>query len=222
LSTQSKPALRRGRPRDAGADDAILSAAVDVLAEGGIGAFTVDAVAARAGRGKATIYRRWPSRRALLCQAARRVGAALAVPDPDTGALAADARALAGAWASMAAGPVGRALPPLFAEAAVDPAMRATVTAAAEWVRATPRQVVRRAVARGELPPGTDPDVVVDLLAVPVLLRAVTGAPVGPAFLDARVGTALAGLGWRPPRSADAAAELPVGAGAQPCRPVRR
>jgi AcrR family transcriptional regulator len=65
---------RPGRPRDARADAAIVEAAVAVLADKGPGGFTVDEVAARAGCGKATIYRRWPSRSALLLDTAHRMG----------------------------------------------------------------------------------------------------------------------------------------------------
>ena len=57
---------RPGRPRDARADEAIMDAAVAVLADRGPAGFTVDEVASRAGCGKATVYRRWPSRAALL------------------------------------------------------------------------------------------------------------------------------------------------------------
>jgi AcrR family transcriptional regulator len=58
--------VQRGRPRSAEADEAILRAALELVADAGIGALTVEAVAARAGVGKATIYRRWASKQDLL------------------------------------------------------------------------------------------------------------------------------------------------------------
>lgn len=60
---------RLGRPRDATRDDDILEATVDVLAEFGYDAMTIDMVAARAGAGKATVYRRWPSKAELVLEA---------------------------------------------------------------------------------------------------------------------------------------------------------
>src|SRR6476646_8178727 len=60
------PARRpRGRPRSERARQAILAAAGDLMLSGGLGAATMDAIAARAGVGKATIYKWWPSRGAV-------------------------------------------------------------------------------------------------------------------------------------------------------------
>ncbi|HET8772927.1 MAG TPA: helix-turn-helix domain-containing protein [Thermoanaerobaculia bacterium] len=56
----------RGRPRRDGADEEILAIAQTILSEGGYGALTVDAVADRAGVAKTTVYRRWPSKGALI------------------------------------------------------------------------------------------------------------------------------------------------------------
>ncbi|MGZ5440583.1 MAG: helix-turn-helix domain-containing protein [Thermoanaerobaculia bacterium] len=56
----------RGRPRREGADEEILAVARNVLSEGGYGALTIDAVAERAGVAKTTVYRRWPSKGALI------------------------------------------------------------------------------------------------------------------------------------------------------------
>ena len=59
----------RGRPRRAGADDEILAVARTLLAEHGYGDLTVDAIAERAGVAKTTVYRRWPSKGALIAAA---------------------------------------------------------------------------------------------------------------------------------------------------------
>lgn len=56
----------RGRPRREGADEEILAVARTMLAEGGYRELTVDAVAERAGVAKTTVYRRWPSKGALI------------------------------------------------------------------------------------------------------------------------------------------------------------
>jgi len=57
---------RRGRPRSVEADRAIVDAALELIAEGGIGTLSMEQVAGRAGVGKATVYRRWPSKEALV------------------------------------------------------------------------------------------------------------------------------------------------------------
>jgi AcrR family transcriptional regulator len=62
---------RPGRPRSETADEAILSAAIELLAEGGPDATTIQAVADRAGVARATIYLRWPGRDALITAAIR-------------------------------------------------------------------------------------------------------------------------------------------------------
>jgi hypothetical protein len=56
----------RGRPRREGADEEILDVARTMLAEGGYGALNVDTLAERAGVAKTTVYRRWPSKGALI------------------------------------------------------------------------------------------------------------------------------------------------------------
>src|SRR2546429_3765232 len=80
---------RRGRPRDPGVDEAILSAAVDLLAEVGFSRLTMEQVAARAGVGKASVYLRWPNKVTLVAEAIQHRSAV--VPDvPDTGSLRED------------------------------------------------------------------------------------------------------------------------------------
>src|SRR5438128_907003 len=80
---------RRGRPRDPGVDEAILSAAVDLLAQVGFARLTMEQVAARAGVGKASVYLRWPNKVTLVAEAIQHRSAV--VPDvPDTGSLRED------------------------------------------------------------------------------------------------------------------------------------
>src|SRR5438046_3156857 len=59
-----------GRPRSARADEAIIEATLDLMAEGmPVEAMSIEAIAARAGVGKATIYRRWPNKESLIVDA---------------------------------------------------------------------------------------------------------------------------------------------------------
>jgi AcrR family transcriptional regulator len=68
-ANQTEPARRPGRPRSEQAEQAIIEATLDVFAEQGFDGVCVEAVAARAGVGKATIYRRWPNKEELLLAA---------------------------------------------------------------------------------------------------------------------------------------------------------
>ncbi|MEX2252449.1 MAG: TetR/AcrR family transcriptional regulator [Acidimicrobiia bacterium] len=72
-----------GRPRDASVDTAIMQAVLEVLDEVGLGAMSMDAVAARAGVGKATIYRRWSSKEEMVIDAIAGVVAAVEVSQTD-------------------------------------------------------------------------------------------------------------------------------------------
>jgi AcrR family transcriptional regulator len=191
----------RGRPRDPAVHAAILDAADALLAERGYPAVTVEAVAARAGVSRPTVYRRWPSRVAVVMAAvARHEDPEVA---PDTGSLAGDVRAAARAVAAVTTRPAFRTvLPGLLVDLADDPAARDTLVGA--W--AAPRAAsmvaaVDRAAVRGELP-GPRPDLVgdlVELLVGPLLYRALlTGAPAGPAEADEVADRALCALGLHP------------------------
>src|ERR1700739_1763967 len=79
----------RGRPRSVEADRAILAATVDLLASRGLAAMSIEEIAARAGVGKATIYRRWPSK-GLLALDAFVTEFRAQQPLPDTGTLRGD------------------------------------------------------------------------------------------------------------------------------------
>lgn len=161
---------RPGRPRDVRADAAIIEAAVAVLADKGPGGFTVDAVAARAGCGKATIYRRWPSRAALLLDTAHHMG--LEPGDIDTGSVRDDLVALLTELGDkMRDTAPGRILPGVIAEASVHPEMRAVLAAFIDDRRERPRELIARAVARGELPERTDVELLLDLLGGTVIYR---------------------------------------------------
>ena len=86
-------ASRGGRPRDPSRDGVIRAAILRLLAEVGYGALTMDAVAAEAGVGKATIYRRWRTKHDLVVDTISDMSRAIAVP-PETGSVEGDVRAL--------------------------------------------------------------------------------------------------------------------------------
>ncbi len=82
----------RGRKRDATRDEALRQATIELLAEIGYDRLTIDAVAARARAGKATVYRRWASKAELVVDAVTHRHAAVTIPD--TGSVRGDFEAL--------------------------------------------------------------------------------------------------------------------------------
>ena len=155
---------QRGRPRSQEADRAILAAALDLLASRGLAAMSIEEVAARAGVGKATIYRRWPSK-GLLALDAFVTSFREQQPLPDTGSLRDDLIAALTAWVrAVTRTSMGPMLTGLIAEAQHDPSLRAAWRERMlEPLRAQHRVMLDRAVARGEIPATVDREVVLDL-----------------------------------------------------------
>jgi AcrR family transcriptional regulator len=192
--------VSRGRPRSQEADRAILTATVDLLAERGLDGMSIEEVAARAGVGKATIYRRWPSK-GLLALDAFVVSFAEQQPLPDTGTLRGDLVAALSAWVRAVTGTsMGRMLTGLIAEAQHDPELRAAWRdRVLEPLRAQHRIMLDRAVARGEIPPAVDQDVVLDLFFGSAQHRLLLGhLPLTEDFIDEVVDVILRGI-ERPP-----------------------
>ena len=157
-------AAPRGRPRSQEADRAILTATLDLLAERGLAAMSIEEVAARAGVGKTTIYRRWPSK-GLLALDAFVASFREEQAQPDTGTLRGDMLAALRAWVrAVTQTPMGSMLTGLIAEAQHDPELRgAWRDRVLEPLREQHRVMLDRAIARGEIPPSVDRDVVLDL-----------------------------------------------------------
>ncbi|MEU4703897.1 TetR-like C-terminal domain-containing protein [Nonomuraea dietziae] len=161
---------RTGRPRDERVDAAILAATRDVLVETGYARLTMDAVAARAGAGKAAIYRRYATKQELV-YAATVHDLDLQTP-PDTGSLTTDLKALIDdILATMGSPTALGSVPGLMADVSADPALTARfqqtfVARQQECITA----VLDRAVHRGELQDKPDLDVVHALLAGPVFV----------------------------------------------------
>ena len=165
------PGTRRvGRPRDAAVDDAILTATVDLLVEVGFTGLTVDAVAARAGVGKATIYRRWRGKEQLVLDA---LTASRLHPEvPDTGSLRSDLLAYYEPLteAEAQAGAI-RLMPALAAQAAVDDELAERLRAFVSDRRTPLAEVIERAQARGEVEQDLDVELAIDLLTGPIMYR---------------------------------------------------
>ncbi|GAA3823312.1 TetR/AcrR family transcriptional regulator [Cellulomonas soli] len=154
----ARPAARPGRRRDEAKDDAILAATLELLAERGYDGMTMDAVADRAGAGKATVYRRWPSKvrlaaDALVCNRSAR----LSIDDvPDTGSLRGDLAAMR-RLATRVNNANDDALTGVWSIVQDDPEVAAIFRE--QFVKSKVglmRAVLERAQARGEVPAGRD------------------------------------------------------------------
>ena len=174
-----------GRPRDAGRESALLDATLALLGEVGYDNLTIDAVAARAGAGKATVYRRWHGKADLVCSALSCSADRLQTPI-DTGSLRGDVQALV---AQMRAKSEQGGLAPMVGmigaahhDAELAAAFRGGVVRDRQvFVTA----ILERARDRGEIGADADVDLLRDLVAGLVFHRLlVTGEPVDEAVVD--------------------------------------
>jgi AcrR family transcriptional regulator len=189
-----------GRPRDARHDQAILEATLEILQEQGYRGVTIEGVAARAGVGRPTIYRRWPSKPAIVV-AALVQSARLAVPVPDTGSLRRDLIAVQRHQVELMNSPDARRITAgLIADLADDPELADTyVSQYLAPRRATVWEVLSRGVDRGELDADVDFAFVYDLLVGPLFMRAVVwGQPLAPDAAETTADVVLAAFGTSP------------------------
>lgn len=159
-----------GRPRSIRADEAIIDAVLDLLAEGqSIEAVSIEAVAARAGVGKATIYRRWPGKEALLRDALATLKAP--PPVPPAGPIRAELLALLRGVGQVSDPRLERIMPCLAPHALRSDEHYRLYQEIIEPRRKVMRDVLRRAVERGELRADLDIEVVMAVLTGPVLMQ---------------------------------------------------
>jgi AcrR family transcriptional regulator len=173
---------------------AIRNAVMHELAEVGYGRLSIEAVARRAGVGKTAVYRRWGNKLEMVLEIVSDV-AGRSVPLPDTGSFAGDlellmmivSRALRHRIASQI-------IPDLMAEASRNPQIAETLQSALRThQQAVGDKLVGQAIARGELPADTDPQLVVDLILGPLYWRlAVSRNPISDEYLE-KLTTAITG-----------------------------
>ena len=169
-----------GRPRDPQVDRAILAATLELLGEEGFDHLSIEAVAARAGVGKTTVYRRWPSKIPLVVDAltAMKPPTPSVIPD-EVSTRDALVRAMGG-FTKPHEGSAARVLAGLVDAMSRNEELATAVRA----VLVTERQrglveVIERGKRRGEIRPDVDARVMIDLLGGPLVLRRlITGDPV--------------------------------------------
>jgi AcrR family transcriptional regulator len=176
-----------GRRRSESSRQAILEATLGLLREMSYAAFTMDAVAARAGTGKQTIYRWWSCKGALVLDALL-AEANAQIPAPETGSLAGDLEAFLRATFRALRGDKGLApvLRALMVEAQVDPAFREVFRRALlEPRRALLAEVFSRGCGPRKLPPA-ELQTLVDAIYGAMWYRLLVGhAPLDDAFARA-------------------------------------
>ncbi|MGC4949259.1 TetR/AcrR family transcriptional regulator [Streptomyces sp. DT224] len=157
---------------------ATLQAALDLCTERGYGRVTVEAIAARAGVSKKTIYRWWPSKSAVLLEAFTEMLVS-ATPFVDTGDIAKDLRThLTGAVNVLAVPPFGPAYAGILSELHHDDQLAETVRTQLidpRFQEAVGR--LRSAQGRGQIPPDADLDLAVEMLYGPLYYRHVLRKP---------------------------------------------
>ncbi|MER5862717.1 TetR/AcrR family transcriptional regulator [Kitasatospora sp. NPDC002040] len=188
------PARRSERSRQA-----ILTAAAELVTELGYAKLTIEAVAARAGVGKQTIYRWWPSKGAVVFDAllAGNASEAGGLALPDTGDVAADLRTLLRGTVDELASPfLGGAGRALAAEVLTDPKLLGEYRERLlDPLLEVTRERLRSAGAAGQLAADTDPDLAVELLYGPLYYRWLHGlGPLDHAYADRLVELALRAL----------------------------
>jgi AcrR family transcriptional regulator len=189
----------RGRPRSDRAHRAILEAAREHLVKDGFADLRLEHVAAEAGVGKATIYRRWASKEALALDVLMQLAAPHIAID-DVG----DTRfellaAVENVIRAITGTPFGPVIQALLSQIATNPALgvqfRASIVQAS---RDEIARVVRRGIARGELRPDVEIEVATELLIGPVYFRLMFGGELDSRFAEQVVGALLCGFEAQP------------------------
>lgn len=186
---------RTGRPRSTVVDQAVMSTALDLVADGGLRAVTIEAIAARCGVAKTTIYRRWPNRAAVVMDAfMARVGSqALFEPDePFVDGVRRQMRAMAKAFR----GEDGELVKALLAESQFDPELARAFRE--RWT--SPRREMalvhfRRGAEQGAIRRDADLETAVDQLFAPFYYRLqMETGPLSNAYVDALFDQIMQGL----------------------------
>jgi AcrR family transcriptional regulator len=186
------------RPLSPVARSAIVDATVALLAECSIREVTIDAVAARSGVAKTTIYRHFESRDEVLATALRATLAAF--PEPiHTGDL--DSDLLAWAQPLVDSAPMicaPRAAMEFFAEVVSSPVLAGVHDEMIEEVRGSLVDLLTEARDRGELRPEVDVQLCADAIVGPIIVRRLRDAPLGECDVAALFGYVLDGVRTRP------------------------
>ena len=186
----------RGRPRDPDTDTRITAAAAKLMLQRGFDKMTVDDVAAEAGVGKATVYRRWPSKEDLAVAAMEEIYSA-EIREPDTGSIRTDLVQSYRDVLNFVNSSDGAAyLRMSIAESTRDPRIAALYCSSTERAERRAARIFERAIDRGEIRGDIDIDSVVQWLGGLIAVRAITNRPLPSVDdIDSLVEFTLKGIG---------------------------
>jgi AcrR family transcriptional regulator len=168
---EDAPARGRGRPRSEKAEQAILASTLRMVGTHGVAGTTIEGVAAEAGVGKTTIYRRWPSKNELILAAVSQM--APGVDPPDTGSVHGDLEAVRDLQRTRLAGTgLLTVAPRILAESMNDPQLhQGFLDRVIEPNRQLLRTIFERGRERGELRPDVEVEALVDILHGTVIYK---------------------------------------------------
>jgi AcrR family transcriptional regulator len=177
------PPRPRGRPRSGATHRRILEATRELLTEVSFGDLRIEHVAARAGVGKATIYRRWASKEELALELLTWLASPHIAIEATGNTREEMLAAVVNPMLAVTETPFGTVIRSLLSQIATNPALgdrfRATVVAAR---RDEVARVISRGIARGDLRPDADPDIATEVLVGPVYFRLLFGGELTLAF----------------------------------------
>jgi AcrR family transcriptional regulator len=180
--------------------DAIVTAFYDLLTESGHDKLTMDRVAARAGVGKAALYRRWRSKEQMLTELVAALGEDQDTPPPDLGNLRDDLRALLADTIDIGNDPLIRqVIAYVIATARSSPELIQAMRRLPGPSREAAQVILQRAIDRGELARGTDLQIALDLITGPMWMRVIiAGETLDPDYARRLTAMVLRALGAEP------------------------
>jgi len=184
---------RRTGGRSAKVREAVLQATLKALDEQGYDGLTISEIARRSGVHASSIQRRWGTLENVLLEAVLGL-TQQKLPAPDTESLRGDLLAFARSLTRYLATPIGETVLRILATSADDSALNLKRKQIITTRRKLTRVMIDRAADRGELSPGTDPQLAVELLVAPLNLRKLLGEPIDDKFVKQVVETLLRGL----------------------------
>ncbi|PGK33820.1 TetR family transcriptional regulator [Bacillus anthracis] len=186
---------KRGRPRNIETQKAILSASYELLLESGFKAVTVDKIADRAKVSKATIYKWWPNKAAVIMDGFLSVAAAR-LPVPDTGSALTDILTHATSLAGFLISREGTIITELVGEGQFDSKLAEEYRARYfQPRRLQAKQLLEKGIKRGELKENLDVDLSIDLIYGPIFYRLlVTGEKLDDSYVHDLVINAFEGI----------------------------
>jgi AcrR family transcriptional regulator len=191
----------RGRQRSSESEEAILKATLQLLKEKPLRDITVDAIARKAGVGKMTIYKWWPSKAYVALDAFRKKMNRV-VAMPDTGDTERDLAELLYSIMSFYISPTGRIFSQFLAESQSDPEFAALFREHfLKPRRESAGAFLDRAMKQGVIDRTLNREILLDLIFGPMVFRLMAGhAPLNRAESDAMISTLLRGIRGKAPR----------------------